>query len=133
MRLTKPPPAATSPRSGSGIGSSSRKPPSRACWMKQGGGPPEMPLEKRNPRHLAGRAGASETVVLGGVDIAENATEPRHLQAAWIRRRFGLMPQRAALVAELAMAGDRKSVVEGKSVSVGVALGGGRIIKKKKE
>src|SRR3546814_18017465 len=35
--------------------------------------------------------------------------------------------------AEVMVAGDRKSVVSGKRVSVGVDLGGGRIIKKKKK
>src|SRR3546814_11769193 len=51
----------------------------------------------------------------------------------WKAERRDLCGEQAGdLVVELA-AGDRKSVVEGKSVSVRVDLGGRRIIKKKKK
>ena len=50
-------------------------------------------------------AAASERVMLGSADaFKDNPNLPR-IQSLWVRRRFGLAPMRAALVAELAMAG----------------------------
>lgn len=58
--------------------------------------------DRRNPG--AGRGvGASDSVVLDGFDTSEDATFTADYQACWLVRRFGLRPDRARLVAELAM------------------------------
>src|SRR3546814_16650604 len=66
----------------------------------------------------------------GGIVIADTATRPAGDPSLARRLTAG------ALLAPVALVGgvqDRKSVVEGKSVSVSVDLGGRRIIKKQKD
>jgi hypothetical protein len=52
-----------------------------------------------------GPAAASEDVGLGKLDNPKFTPDTPRVQVAWLRRRFNLAPQRAALVAELAMPG----------------------------
>src|SRR3546814_16810115 len=58
------------------------------------------------------------------------AADPRHALAD-IDRRFLVFVEQAWVEIDLAVGEDRKSVVEGKSVSVSVDLGGRRDLKKK--
>src|SRR3546814_15633676 len=70
--------------------------------------------ERLHPRHV---------LLLDRLPYRENTED---------RPEFRLLIERDAIVFGEAVAEDRKSVVSGKSVSVRVALGGRRIIKKKK-
>src|SRR3546814_17328000 len=87
---------------------------------------------------LAGRRrrvppGRGEAVRLGG---ALGLVQHRQHQIARLRRREdadeGGQQRLVAIAAAARLFGDRKSVGEGKSVSVRVVLGGRRIIKQKK-
>src|SRR3546814_15814295 len=60
------------------------------------------------------------------------APGPGHLGRKVVKKRSRWGHGKVRSVAPAVEAGDRKSVVWGKSVSVRVDLGGGRIIKKKK-
>src|SRR3546814_17956138 len=113
--------------------------------------PPRSPrTDTRFPYTTLFRSVATDTEIEAHVDTrfeheAVADTERRQHMCAQVRRprgqRTGTGPQRDAVAPfellppfDLRADGiDRKSVVEGKSVSVRVALGGRRIIKKKKK
>src|SRR3546814_13098572 len=82
---------------------------------------------------LAAFAGAGSLPVLRSALLAGDADRPaQHIHPQIDVRSAGDLLSRAGFAMPVAD-GDRKSVVEGKSVSVRVDLGGRRIIKKKKK
>ncbi len=59
-----------------------------------------MTLDRRNP--ASGGCGAREIDQLGGTIVPEDSAPLLEIQARWIASRFGLLLNRAQLVAELA-------------------------------
>src|SRR3546814_11689593 len=81
-------------------------------------------VEIRGAKLIGGRRRDRDAVALGEGGVVDgdiSRVSPVHIGAGDIRSGPGADTAR----------GDRKSVVEGKSVSVRVDLGGGRLIKKK--
>src|SRR3546814_12908115 len=89
-------------------------------------------LPARGSAYQRQRSGVECVLVDGGVrDLAVVPLDQRQVGADLIRGELDRVEFRVQMHARLRR--DRKSVVEGKSVSVRVDLGGRRSIKKKKE
>lgn len=60
---------------------------------------------QKTPGGMALPAGRFGKSTLGKLDEPKLTPDPHTVQVAWLRRRYGLAPQRASLVADLALAG----------------------------